>query len=197
MSKVSAGQAGSTLIPKYIGTEFDSVVTVASNIEAVVAVANIDTEELALIADNIDQVVAVGDNIEYVVDVAEGLQGMPVVTFTSATPPTVTPIPDGSTWFCTENGRTYIYYVDVDSGQWVESTPQSAFPTEVAGIYDGIRDGVVVTAPTENAVYDALQGKMDTAALEQVLMPLKVEIQALTSRLALLEYRYKQLTTLK
>jgi len=29
----------------------------------------------------------------------------------------------GDTWFDTTNGRTYIYYVDVDSSQWVEANP--------------------------------------------------------------------------
>lgn len=156
MSKITIGQAPSTLIPKYIGSEFDHVVTVGMNIESVKKVAMLDQEDLTTVADNIEEIVVVGDNIEYVVDVAEGLHGMPVTTFTGPNPPTVTPIPEGSNWFCTENGRTYIYYVDLDSGQWVESTPQSGFPTEIEGIYDGIRDGVVTTAPSENAVFDAL-----------------------------------------
>lgn len=161
MSKVSIGQASSTLIPKYIGSDFDSVITVADNIESVKKVAIMDPADLGTVADNIDQVVAVGDNIEYVVDVAEGLQGMPVTTFAGANPPTVDPIPEGSNWYCTENGRTYIYYVDEDSGQWVESTPQSGWPTEIEGIYNGIRDGVTVSAPTENAVFDALVEKAE------------------------------------
>ena len=36
MSKVNTGQASSTLIPKYIGSDFDKVVAVADNIEQVV-----------------------------------------------------------------------------------------------------------------------------------------------------------------
>lgn len=159
--KISLGQAPNALIPKYIGTEFDHVVNVSMNMDSVKKVATMDPEDLAAVADNIEDVVTVGDNIEYVIDVAEGLHGMPVVTFTGPNPPTVQPIPEGSNWFCTENGRTYLYYIDEDSRQWVESTPQSGFPTETPGIFDGIRDGVTLTAPTENAVYDALTLKAD------------------------------------
>lgn len=169
MSKISIGQAPSTLIPKYIGSDFDSVITVAGNIEDVKKVAAIPPEDLAAVADAADEIVIVGDNIEYVIDVAEGLHGMPVTTFTGANPPAVAPIPEGSNWYCTENGRTYLYYVDADSGQWVESTPQSGWPTEVAGIYNGIRDGVTVSAPTENAVYDALVLKADAEVVNTAL----------------------------
>lgn len=194
MSKVNAGQASSTLIPKYIGSDFDKVVVVADNIEDVAKVAD-NLEDLMLVmpyveeivtvagmeqevktvarneasvntvaanvpvittvADNIADVVAVGndmddvkaivddmpiirevgeniddvstvaDGMDYVVEVAEGLHGMPVTTYTGPTPPAIDPIPEGVNWFCTENGRTYLWYVDEDSAQWVESTPQS------------------------------------------------------------------------
>ena len=32
---------------------------------------------------------------------------------------------NGVTWYCTNDGRTYVYYIDTDSSQWVESSPQS------------------------------------------------------------------------
>ena len=32
----------------------------------------------------------------------------------------------GAEWYCTTDGRTYVWYEDADSGQWVESSPQSA-----------------------------------------------------------------------
>ena len=38
--KINAGQASSTLIPTYIGSDFDKVITVADNIEAVIEAAN-------------------------------------------------------------------------------------------------------------------------------------------------------------
>lgn len=41
----------------------------------------------------------------------------------SAVPPS-NPV-NGTRWFDTTSGRTYIYYVDVDSAQWVEDNPQN------------------------------------------------------------------------
>lgn len=41
----------------------------------------------------------------------------------SAAPP-ANPV-NGTRWFDTTSGRTYIYYVDVDSAQWVEDNPQN------------------------------------------------------------------------
>ena len=38
-------------------------------------------------------------------------------------PPTQTL--NGTEWYCTTDGRSYIWYEDDDSGQWVESSPQS------------------------------------------------------------------------
>lgn len=90
--KINAGQASSTLIPEYIGSDFDKVIEVA-------------------------------DNIEYVKDVAAGIEGLPVSGYISDTPPTQPKA--GATWYCTLDGRNYTWYADVDSGQWVESSPQS------------------------------------------------------------------------
>ena len=90
--KINAGQASSTLIPAYIGSDFDKVITCA-------------------------------DNIDYVKDVAEGIEGLPVKGYIGDTPP-IQP-KAGATWYCTLDGRNYTWYEDVDSGQWVESSPQS------------------------------------------------------------------------
>ena len=38
--KINAGQASSTLIPEYIGSDFDKVITVADNIDYVKDVAD-------------------------------------------------------------------------------------------------------------------------------------------------------------
>lgn len=223
MSKVNAGQASSTLIPKYIGSDFDKVVVVADNIEDVAKVAD-NLEDLMLVmpyveeivtvagmeqevktvarneasvntvaanvpvittvADNIADVVAVGndmddvkaivddmpiirevgeniddvstvaDGMDYVVEVAEGLHGMPVTTYTGPTPPAIDPIPEGVNWFCTENGRTYLWYVDEDSAQWVESTPQSGAIT----VEGGNGGGSTVFAPIVNITTDWVEG---------------------------------------
>ena len=90
--KINSGQAPSTLIPEYLGSDFDKVVSVA-------------------------------DNLEYVKQVAEGIAGMPSKSYTGPTPPTHPVM--GSEWYCTTDGRTYIWYEDEDSSQWVESSPQS------------------------------------------------------------------------
>lgn len=142
-----------------VATNIADIVTVGDNIANVSTVAT-NMGDVTTTSNNITDIDTVSTNIEYVIDVAEGLHGMPSTVFSGPLPPTVTPVPEGSTWFCTENGRTYIWYQDVDSAQWVESTPQSTLSDIEGGtVYDGIRDGVTGSAPSENAVFDALTGK--------------------------------------
>ena len=94
--KVNSGQAPSTLIPEYIGSDFDAVFTCA-------------------------------DNIEYIKNASASTGHASASTgYIGDTPPTQPKA--GTTWYCTLDGRTYIWYEDSDSGQWVESSPQSAFP---------------------------------------------------------------------
>lgn len=122
--KINSGQAPSTLVPKYIGSDFDKVVSVADNIEQVV-----------IVSDNIEDVGTVADNINYVKEVAEDLHGMPVTMYTGENPPVLNPMPEGVMWYCTTDGRTYVWYTDADSGQWVESAPQSAMKDEATNIF--------------------------------------------------------------
>ena len=77
-----------------------------------------------------DKVKSVADNIDYVKDVAEAIEGLPVSGYSGDTPPTQPKV--GATWYCTLDGRTYTWYEDDDSSQWVESSPQSgdAVPTD-------------------------------------------------------------------
>ena len=70
-----------------------------------------------------DKVKSVADNIDYIKDVAESIKGLPVISYIGDAPPTK-PL-NGAEWYCTTDGRTYVWYVDNDSGQWVESSPQS------------------------------------------------------------------------
>ena len=70
-----------------------------------------------------DKVKSVADNIDYVKDVAEGIKGLPVISYIGDEPP-LQPS-HGAEWYCTTDGRTYVWYADADSGQWVESSPQS------------------------------------------------------------------------
>ena len=130
--KINAGQASSTLIPEYIGSDFDKVITVADNIDDVKTVSTNITDVVAVgdnildvntVAADVDDVTLVADNIGYVKDVAEGIEGLPVSGYIGDTPPTQPEV--GATWYCTLDGRTYIWYTDADSSQWVESSPQS------------------------------------------------------------------------
>ena len=145
--KVNSGQAPSTLIPEYIGSDFDKIVTVADNlndielalenINSVVTVANniLDVNKVATIADD---VTLVADNIDYIKNAAtgnggnggnggsegsEGSEGISARWYIGDTPPTQPAA--GATWYCTLDGRTYTWYEDDDSGQWVESSPQN------------------------------------------------------------------------
>lgn len=170
--KVNAGQAPSTLIPEYIGSDFDKVIivadnmetvtevmdnldhikaiennlgiinTVAADIEEIVAVGsniadvksivtNMDhiktvesnLENINTVADNIVDVVNVSANMDYVTDVAQGIEGLPVVSYIGDEPPTQ-PL-HGAEWYCTLDGRSYVWYVFEGHGQWVEGSPQS------------------------------------------------------------------------
>lgn len=118
--KINAGQASSTLIPEYIGSDFDKVIEVA-------------------------------DNIEYIKDVAGIIEGIPTSGYIGNTPP-AQPVA-GAEWYCTTDGRTYIWYEDDDSGQWVESSPQSS-------------SGVPIDKMTLNA--DATDAATTTALVNQI-----------------------------
>lgn len=130
--KINAGQASSTLIPEYIGSDFDKIISVVDNMEVikpvteninnVVTVAN-HILNVNAVATDVDDVVLVADNIDYVKDVAEGIEGLPVNGYIGDTPPAHPKV--GAAWYCTLDGRSYIWYEDADSTQWVESSPQS------------------------------------------------------------------------
>ena len=130
--KINAGQAPSTLIPEYIGSDFDKVITVLDNIDDIKTASTNITNVVAVgdnilnvntVAADVDDVTLVADNIGFVKDVAEGIEGLPVSGYIGDTPPTQPKV--GATWYCTLDGRSYTWYEDADSGQWVESHPQS------------------------------------------------------------------------
>ena len=130
--KVNSGQAPSTLIPEYIGSDFDAVLSCADNIADLKTIVG-SLDDVVVVADNIgdvnavaphiDDVDVVANNIDYVKDVADGIAGLPVVSYIGSTPP-LNPTA-GAEWYCTTDGRTYVWYVDTDSSQWIESSPQS------------------------------------------------------------------------
>ena len=153
--KINSGQAPSTLVPKYIGSDFDQVVTVGKNIEDVKTVADA-AEDVGVVADNLGSVTAVitnigdvvnvSDNMDYVKDVAAGIEGLPVISYIGEEPPTQPAV--GATWYCTLDGRSYVWYVDADSSQWVENSPQSvAFaPTNKMVLNAAATDAATTTA---------------------------------------------------
>ena len=120
-----------------VATDIEEVVVVSSNIADVNSVVadmsyiktvESNLENIVTVADNITDVVTVSDNIDYVKDVAEGIEGLPVSGYIGDTPPTQPKV--GATWYCSLDGRNYTWYEDVDSGQWVESSPQSTIETD-------------------------------------------------------------------
>ena len=73
-----------------------------------------------------DKVIIVADNLNYIKEAAGVIEGVPVQGYIGDTPPTQPN--SGAEWYCTTDGRSYVWYEDDDSGQWVDSSPQNAFP---------------------------------------------------------------------
>tara|TARA_R100001594_G_scaffold82932_1_gene117612 strand:- start:4404 stop:6776 length:2373 start_codon:yes stop_codon:yes gene_type:complete len=82
--------------------------------------------------------------------------------FTGTTPPT-NPVA-GAVWFEPVSGRSYVYYVDVDSGQWVESNP--AF--SVGDLSNVSLTGLTDTNIAGNADIEGTKLKDDTVTLAKL-----------------------------
>ena len=154
--KVNSGQAASTLIPEYIGSAFDKIVTVA-------------------------------DNIKQIKDIAASTEGsVGSGGYIGDTPPTEPSA--GTTWYCTLDGRSYIWYEDADSGQWVDSSPQSDTgvadssqvlnfsdinfkPTTLAGygIIDALNTSGNAVLPLVNAAVTSASLMTSTTSANQVV----------------------------
>ena len=162
------------MVQRYLGTEYDKVKSVADNIETVIEVAdNLDhikgtdnhLVSIDTVANNIADVVTVSDNIDYVKDVAEGIEGLPVVSYIGDVPPTQ-PM-HGAEWYCTTDGRSYVWYENVDSSQWVESSPQSTIETDAHKTIVAAMGGVInasiasVHAITDNVTISSISGGFD------------------------------------
>ena len=169
--KINAGQASSTLIPEYVGSDFDKIITVVDNIDDVKTVSTNINDVVTItnhilnvnaVATNVDDVVLVANNIDYVKDVAEGIEGLPVSGYIGDNPPTQ-PIA-GATWYCTLDGRNYTWYVDVDSGQWVESSPQSDLPTATDKM---ILNAAATDAETTTALVNQIRAELIAKGLAQ------------------------------
>ena len=169
--KINAGQASSTLIPEYIGSDFDKVITVVDNIDDVRAVSTNINDVVTVtnhilnvnaVATDVNDVVLVADNIDYVKNVAAGIEGLPVSGYIGNTPPTQPIV--GATWYCTLDGRNYIWYEDNDSGQWVESSPQSDLPTATDKM---ILNAAATDAETTTALVNQIRAELIAKGLAQ------------------------------
>ena len=109
-----------------------------------------------------DKVKSVADNIDYVKDVAEAIEGLPVSGYSGDTPPTQPKV--GATWYCTTDGRSYVWYEDDDSGQWVESSPQSAFPASTDKM---ILNAAATDAATTTALVNQIRAELIAKGLAQ------------------------------
>lgn len=169
--KINAGQASSTLIPEYIGSDFDKIITVVDNIDDVRAVSTNINDVVTVtnhilnvnaVATDIDDVVLVADNIDYVKNVADGIEGLPVSGYIGDTPP-IHPMV-GTTWYCTLDGRNYIWYEDDDSGQWVESSPQSDPSTTTSKM---TLNAAATDAETTTALVNQIRAELIAKGLAQ------------------------------
>jgi len=96
------------------------------------------------------------------------VQGVASRFFVSDEPPAAAT--NGDAWFDTSEGVTYIYYVDIDSSQWVESgNPVLSFNT-VVNLSD-----TTITSPTDGQAltYDSATSKWinDTIVIPEPLSP--------------------------
>ena len=169
--KVNSGQAPSTLIPEYIGSDFDTLLTCANNLNDIKTVSENITNVAATgnnildvntVATNVEDMTLVADNIDYVKDVAEGIEGLPVSGYIGDMPPIHPNI--GATWYCTLDGRSYIWYEDADSGQWVESSPQSAVPVSTDKM---ILNAAATDAETTIALVNQIRAELIAKGLAQ------------------------------
>ena len=109
-----------------------------------------------------DKVKSVADNIDYVKDVAEGIEGLSVVSYIGDAPPTQ-PL-HGAEWYCTTDGRTYVWYADADSSQWVESSPQSDVPVSTDKM---ILNAAATDAETTTALVNQIRAELIAKGLAQ------------------------------
>ena len=109
-----------------------------------------------------DKVKSVADNIDYVKDVAEAIEGLPVISYIGEQPPTQ-PL-NGAEWYCTTDGRSYVWYEDDDSGQWVESSPQSAFPASTDKM---ILNAAATDVATTTALVNQIRAELIAKGLAQ------------------------------
>ena len=109
-----------------------------------------------------DKVKLVADNIEYVKDVAEAIEGLPLISYIGDEPP-VQPM-QGAEWYCTTDGRSYVWYEDADSSQWVESSPQSDLSTATSKM---TLNAAATDAETTTALVNQIRAELIAKGLAQ------------------------------
>ena len=109
-----------------------------------------------------DKVKSVADNIDYVKDVAEAIEGLPVSGYIGNTPPLQPKA--GATWYCSLDGRNYTWYKDADSGQWVESSPQSDSSVPIDKM---ILNAAATDAETTTALVNQIRAELIAKGLAQ------------------------------
>ena len=91
----------------------------------------------------------------------EDTEGL-VSTFVSASAPTGSSIVNGARWYDTVSGRTFIYYVDADTAQWVEANPpfDAAEAVQVASQINFLPSGTnAVTRTVDSKLEDVVSVK--------------------------------------
>lgn len=119
-------------------------------------------ENIQITGDYINDTITISANLKTVYDQANAafdkanIGGGGASINVGAVPPATAN--SGSLWWSTETGRLYIYYVDVDSSQWVETSPTgSGDVTELGPVYlyaNGIYD-------IANAAFDRANSSND------------------------------------
>ena len=109
-----------------------------------------------------DKVKSVADNIDYVKDVAKSFKELHASGYIGDTPPTQPK--EGEVWYCTTDGRSYVWYVDADSGQWVESSPQSDVPVSTNKM---ILNAAATDAETTAALVNQIRAELIAKGLAQ------------------------------
>ena len=108
----------------------------------------------------------------------EDVEGF-IFTFVGADAPTGTTIVNGSRWYDTVSGRTFVYYQDVDSAQWVEASPPfdaTLSNAEVRAAVEAASDSNVFT----DADHTKLNGIEAGATGDQTNAEIRAAVEAAT-----------------
>ena len=91
-------------------------------------------------------------------EVKEDAEGL-VNSFASSSPPSNPS--NGARWFDTTSGRTYVYYTDIDSSQWVEANPpyDDTSGVELASAVNFTQTGSTTTRTVDSKLKETISVK--------------------------------------